>query len=335
MKRRRFLGLLSGGAAPTFAGCGNLLPSADGEERAGATVTPVELPETVDAHRTVAADEVPDDRTVVGERITSESLHFVVEAVARGSFGECFDPNPGHEIVLLTVAMKNVNDGFVNASTFFQIRLRDDEGVRYNQMLLDVTDPRRFDDGRLAPGEVKRGDIAFEVPNEVTGLELIFYYTVSVFEPSDRTRIDLGMRLEEPQLLNQELQMAVHGIGETVSVGGLEVTVDDVSNGLGEAPTVDRLVVNVTVTNRAQMRRQLSAPHQMLLKDGRGVSYPIDRTGREFVHDRSDDRTTSLRPEETWLGRLPYRVPNDVTPLYWLFTPGREGDGTRTFWRLR
>ena len=337
MDRRRFLGLVGGGSIHLGAGCSRLAPPPDrGDDGTEAVLTPVAVPDASDEPQTVPAEEAPEDRTIVGERITSEILHVVFEEVRRDASGERFDPGPGHEFVLVTVSMKNVADRFANPRMLFLMRLHDDNDLQHERRPADGAHPHEFDDGRLAPGEVERGDVAFEVPVRASGLELAFYHPVEAFRASDVVRVDLETRLEEPDRLQFDLRVDAHDIGETVSVGGLDVTVVGVSNDVrpGEHTPGSGLAVDVTIHNGSQERRDISAIRQLQVKDERGNSYAIDGEARPLVHDRPTDETTTLLAGETWHGRVPYRVKQDATPTYWIFRPEAKHGGRKTFWRI-
>ncbi len=57
-------------------------------------------------------------------------------------------------------------------SSLMMFKMADSEGYNYSVTIADSSKPSL--DGELGPGRKMRGEIAFEVPTDATGLELIF-----------------------------------------------------------------------------------------------------------------------------------------------------------------
>jgi len=86
--------------------------------------------------------------TVVGFRtITSEDV---------------LPPDPGFQYLVVDIQVRNVGDDAYSLSTLLQFKLRDSDARTYNVTF--VPKLRGSLDVTIAPGDVARGEVAFEVP---------------------------------------------------------------------------------------------------------------------------------------------------------------------------
>lgn len=276
---------------------------------------------------------------VVGDRIEGDKMHLVVEEFERGvTLGEFAEAEPGNEFASTTVALKNVSEEFVGVSNLLQTRIRDGEGYSYDQTFFGGSQPT-FNDGQFAPGEVERGAINFEIPEDADGLELVWDFDTGLFGGLDRARVDLETSAEVHEL-EQSLQVDVHDVGTAVEYEGVEVAVNDVQTegSLGTFAEPDGgneyVIADISVENQTGEEQQVSTILQMLVKDGEGWSYQEDLTATTAL-DRAFDESSPIADGEMRRGEVAYQVETDLSPLYWVFEFSLWVEGDKTFWQLR
>lgn len=76
--------------------------------------------------------------------------------------GDEFDqPKSGNEFVVVDLTIKNVGSDEQDISTILQCTLKDSTGQKYNETFIsNLTAP----DGKLAAGDLVKGQVAYEVP---------------------------------------------------------------------------------------------------------------------------------------------------------------------------
>lgn len=94
------------------------------------------------------------------------------------------------------------------------------------------------------------------------------------------------------------------------------------------------VVIDITTENGTDEQQYISTLLQMLVKDGAGNFYDMDLLAQSEL-DRGYNEGQPLAPGETRRGQLAYEVPQDSSPLYWIFEFTLWTDGDKTFWKLR
>jgi len=276
----------------------------------------------------------------VGEVVEGEQMSMVVRGVERTqSLGQFQEADPGNTYVVVSLAVKNRTESeFVGFSGLLQTQLKDSEDYTYDQTIA-VTD-QTFQGGQLAPGEVSRGDLVYEVPTDASGLVLQFDFQAFSFFEFDRVTVDLASEADPVGDLTQELKVDVHDVGESVSYGDVTVAVNSVSfeTSLGQFSQADDgnefAIIDITTENGTDDQLQLSTLLQMKMKDGTGASYQLSITALTAL-DRAYNESQPLAPGESRRGQIAYEVPQGVNPLYWTFEFTLWVDGDKTFWQVR
>ncbi len=284
-------------------------------------------------------EDVDDVEAVVGSLVEGENIHLVVEDTETTTqIGDFQEADSGTEYLIATLAMKNVSEDFINVSQLLQTSVRDDEGYSYTQSLA-VTDQPSFDGGQFVPGEVERGTIVFELPQDATGRTLEFDFDVDLIGGVNRAEIDLEDETGV-HTLEQDLAIDVHDVGETVGFSDVSVTVNGVEfeSELGRYTQPDEgneyAIVDISIENNSGEEQSVSTMLQMLVKDGAGWSYQEDLMAASQL-DRAFDEGLPLSDGETRRGQLAYEVEQGLHSLYWVFEFSLWTEGDKTFWRLR
>ncbi len=123
-----------------------------------------------------AQTEKPDQKMVeasIGDKIELESLSLIINSVSVSDGTNEWDrPKDGHLYVIPDITIENVSNETINISSMMQFTLMDGDGYELDQSIM--SDTKGSLDGQIAPGRKIRGEIAWEVPINTTGLELIF-----------------------------------------------------------------------------------------------------------------------------------------------------------------
>lgn len=108
----------------------------------------------------------------IGERVEMGELVITVNSVVDSQGSEFLKPAAGHVFKIVDCTIENLSDQSQAISSLMMFKMADSEGYNYNVTITDSSKPSL--DGELGPGRKMRGEIAFEVPADATGLELIF-----------------------------------------------------------------------------------------------------------------------------------------------------------------
>lgn len=276
----------------------------------------------------------------IGDLVEGEDVHLVVESAERTSeINEFVEADEGNVLVVVALAYKNVSDDFHSVSGFLQTRVRDDENYTYDQSLFGTG--QALNDGQIAPGEVERGDVVYEIPEEAGGLVLEFDFQLGgLFGDLERATIDLEAAADEFHDLEQDLAIEVHEIGTSIEYEGTTVTVNgsDTATSLGDFAEAEEgnefVIVDLTVGNDTGEEQYVSTILQMQLKDGNGYSYSED-LGATVALDRAFDQGSPIADGDQRRGQLAYEVEEGTAPLYWVFEFALFAEGDKTFWQVR
>lgn len=275
----------------------------------------------------------------VGDLIEGDDLHLVIEDVSTTTkIGEFTEADAGNELLVVRLAYKNITNEFHSVSGLLRTRVRDDDDYSYDQSLLGTE--QALNDGEIAPGEVERGEVVYEVPQDATGFVLEFDFESGLFGDLERAVIDLEQESNDPYVLEQELAVNVYGIGDAVEHEGTTVRVNEINTAteLDQFTVADEgykyVIVDVTVANDTGEEQTVSTVLQMQLKDGNGFSYNED-LGGSVALDRAFDEGAPIADGNQRRGQLAYEVEEGIEPLYWIFEFALFAEGNKTFWQIR
>lgn len=321
MNRRYFLTTVGAGL---FAGC-------SGSDAETQTTTQEETETTTGTAETTVE---------VGERVDDEKVSMVVRDMRRTeTLGEFTKTDSGNTFVVIEFAVKNTTEReFLDVDDFVRTGLEYDSGYTRDQSpaRTDLT----FAGGQLVPGEVVRDTLAYEVPEDATGLALHFNFESVSFLRLDRMTVDLESTARPVADVIQTLRTDLHDLGESVSNGGVTVTVHGVefTEKIEEFPASSEgheyVVVDFTAKNGTGRSRLVGITLQLLVKDGRGWLYILG-DGPTLALDQSYHQVPKLAAGEKRRGKVAYEVPKRTSPLYWTFGFNLGTEGNKTFWKLR
>lgn len=134
----------------------------------GDTPTAVEPPAKLEGETEQAAFNL-------GEAVQVGTLSITVNEVKPVEGNQFAKPAEGNQFLMADITLENTGSTAESISTLLQMWLKDPTGQRYKVDLLAMTaSGGTSPDGELAAGEKLKGQVAFEVPADATGLLFVF-----------------------------------------------------------------------------------------------------------------------------------------------------------------
>lgn len=111
----------------------------------------------------------------IGDVIAMGTTSITVNQVTSPLGDEFNQPNPGNKFLVVDLTIQNQAATSISVSTLLQTWLKDQSGQKYDvDLMASVASGGTTPDGEIAPGEVLRGQIGFQVPATTTGLVFVF-----------------------------------------------------------------------------------------------------------------------------------------------------------------
>jgi hypothetical protein len=136
--------------------------------------------------------------------------------------------------------------------------------------------------------------------------------------------------VEPPSQLAGEREQQRFSIGETVEIGDIALTVNEVTRPSGDElnqPEEGKtfVVVDLTLENKGDEAEQVSSLMQMSLKDDTGQKYDIDLMAS--VASGGTAPEGEISPGEKLRGQVGFQVPEDAAGLEFVFDASVFGYG--------
>lgn len=358
----------TGTVLATIAGCVNTrsVSGADAESRVQAdrvstadTASNGSEQDGSDDDNASNGDETADDRAAVGELIEGAGFQLVVLDIRRKSTYEGLTDTDdettgigitddddertardGFEFLVVELAVKNTSqDAFRSVVDLVAPDVRDAEGRSHSRH--ESASSAILETNQLAPGEVERFELVYEVPTDTSVPRLTLVDEESERAALDRSTVDLEDEADTIASLEHDFRVPLQEFGESVERDGVTVSVDqlELGNDLGvstfaqPAEDHEHIIVGFTVTNESGSELELSTLEQFHLKDELGRNYREEPD--VFTSLEQFDDTDPLEEGERRTGKLAYEVERGLDELFWIVDFSQWGDGDRTIWRLR
>jgi hypothetical protein len=337
--RRSFIAVATSVALGGCAGETETTPESGSTGESTPTATGAGTQTDTETSSTETSTAAQSASVAIGEVVEDDSLAMVVRGVEKAaSLGEFQEAESGNTYVVVEMAVKNKSSSeFVDFSSFWQTRLKDGSNHVYDQTVAVTENPMRS--GQLAPGEVSRGDVVYEVPEDASDLSMQFDFSSFDLFSFSRVTVDLSSTASEVADLSQDLAVDVRSPGESVSKQDLTVTLHGsrTATELGSFASADEgtqyVIPDVSVTNNTGEPLSVSIVLQMVVKDGTGQAYTADIGGLSAL-DKAFAQGSEIAPGETRRGEIAYQVPEDAAELFFAFEFSLLADGDKTFWSL-
>ena len=349
--RRQFLAATSGTSLLFLAGCSSEDSSngstADGDGGGSTSPGSGTADATPDSTATTDAGDEQSTETqsnqstsaTLGEVIDGGEMSMVARSVSTTkNLGEFQEADSGNQFVVVRLAVKNTSSAFVDFSSFWQTQLKDGQNHVYDASFGVTSHP--FDSGTLAPGEVSRGDVVYEVPTDAGDLTMQF--DLSSFDLFSYNRVTIGLASEasSPGDLSQDLGVEVKHPGDSASRDDVSVVVHGVrtETSLGDYTEaqegMEYVIPDIEITNETDEPLTVSTMLQMRVKTGTGLSYSTDLMGSSSL-DKAYSESSDVQQGASRRGELAFQVEQDAKPLYFVFDFLDLADSFKAFWSLR
>lgn len=111
----------------------------------------------------------------VGDVIQIGTVTLTVNGVSNPAGDQFNKPNAGNKFLIVDLTIENKGASAISISTLLQMSLKDPSGQKYNDdFSASMASGGGSPDGEIVPGEKLRGQVGFQVPENVTGLVFVF-----------------------------------------------------------------------------------------------------------------------------------------------------------------
>jgi hypothetical protein len=117
----------------------------------------------------------------VGSRAYDEKIAITVNAIRFVESIENFwTPHPNYKYLIINLTVENLTGNeTIYVSDIFQMNVQDLDGYVYSEDIATASLPQAFQGGDLPSRMIMRGELAFEIPVNATGLKFIFKFSTS------------------------------------------------------------------------------------------------------------------------------------------------------------
>ena len=126
----------------------------------------------------------------VSQTYSVGNLEFVVNGIRTDNGKDFLKPDPGNTYFLVDVSVTNTGDETTSISSMLMFTVRDSNGYSYSESMGALSASKGSLDGEVMAGKTLRGELGYEVPNGLTGLEL--FVNPSVFGTADLFVVSLN-----------------------------------------------------------------------------------------------------------------------------------------------
>ena len=127
-----------------------------------------ETPQKVD--NTTDTTQAKTETYKIGDAVKIGNLVFTVNSIRTSEGNDFIKPDEGKIYYLVDVTVENTGDKSETVSSLMMFKLFDSQG--YNYTITIGPETQGSVDGEISAGKKLRGELAFEIPKDATGLEL-------------------------------------------------------------------------------------------------------------------------------------------------------------------
>ena len=237
--------------------------------------------------------------------------------------GDFNPPDEGKKYLVVDLIIANQGERSFNSSPVFQMSLKGPTGQKYNlNGKANLASGSSQPNGEVNPGEVIRGKVGFQVPEDMTNFT--FVYEANLFGHGE-VSINLGsvpVAMDPPGDLDLSQSQEVFRIGDRVEISDLVIQVLSVSFPAGTEIVKPKegyqfAAVDVQIENQGSSIQEISSLVQMYLKDETGQKYTFHLGAQSLLDTGLPD--DELQPGEMVRGQIGFQVPENPGGLIFVF----------------
>jgi hypothetical protein len=259
----------------------------------------------------------------VGDIVRVDQTVLVVLGWDQPPGGDLNPPDAGKKYLVVDLLIANQGDRSFNVSPVFQMSLKSPQGQKYNvngkASLASGSNPPN---GEVNPGEVVRGKVGFQVPQDMTGFTFVFEAKLIGLGEVSIALGNTPLAIDPPSDLNLANQQKTYQIGDLIEISGVAIQVLGTSHPAGTEIIQPRqgyhfVGVEVQVENRSESVQEINSVVQMYLKDSSGQKYTFHLGAQSLLDSGLPD--DELQPGERVRGEIGFQVPDNAGGLIFVF----------------
>ncbi|MCJ7714895.1 MAG: DUF4352 domain-containing protein [Anaerolineales bacterium] len=237
--------------------------------------------------------------------------------------GLVLPPSEGYKHLAVDVILANQGKDPFEFSPGHSTTLNDPSGaVYYMNGISSRVSGSDSPEGEMIPGEIIRGKIGFEVPEDQ--VEFVFILEPDQYELGDIS-VNLGptpVSLAPPSDLNLKLSQKAFLIGDSAEIMDIVIQVIGVSyltddEIIRPIEGYKSIVVDLQVKNQSDDTLYFTGPNQIYLKDSTGQKYSSDPLA--LLANTISNLANNLEPGESTQGLIGFTVPEDASGVVFVF----------------
>lgn len=237
--------------------------------------------------------------------------------------GLVFPPEEGYKHLAVDVMLANQGKDPFEFSPVWFMTLKDPSGKVYNMNgISGRVSGSDSPGGEIVPGEIIRGKVGFEVPEDQ--VEFGFIYEPDQDDLGEIS-VNLGstpVSLAPPTDLNLKLQQKVFQIGDSAEILDkviqvIEVTYPAEDEIIKPEEGYKSIIVEVQIQNQSDTTLYFTGSNQIYLKDSTGQKYSSDPLA--LPTDNTSNLVGNLQPGESIQGLIGFLVPGDAGGFIFVF----------------
>jgi hypothetical protein len=260
----------------------------------------------------------------VGDIISSGNTILVVLGWDLYPGGSQFPPQEGNKHLAVDLMLANQGKDPFEFSPGWFVTLKDPSGNVYNMNgISSYVSGSDSPDAEIVPGEIIRGKIGFQVPEDQ--VEFVLIYEPDQDDLGDIS-VNLGLipvSLVPPSDLSLKFQQKIFLIGDSAEILDqviqiIEVTYPADDEIMRPKEGYKSIVVDVQIENQGDNTLYFTGSNQIYLKDSTGQIYSSEPSA---LPNDSSHVVGDLQPGESIRGQIGFHVPEGSGGLIFVFDP--------------
>ena len=237
--------------------------------------------------------------------------------------GDLNPPDTGKKYVVVDLILANQGKRSFNSSPVFQMSLKAPSGQKFNPNgKANLASGSNPPNGEVNPGEIVRGKVGFQVPEELTDFQ--FVYEANLLGKGE-VSVNLGtvpVAMEPPEDLDIIPSFEIYQVGDTIAISDLQIQALEVSYPTGTDIIKPKegfkfVAVEIQIENQGNTVQEITSVLQMYLKDETGQKYTFHLGAQSLLESGLPD--DELQPAEKVRGQIGFQVPEAAQDLVFVF----------------
>lgn len=267
----------------------------------------------------------------VGDIVRINNKILVVLGWDQPPGGDLNPPDDGKKYLVVDLLLANQGDRSFNSSPAFQMSLKAPSGQKFNPNgKANLASGSNLPNGEVNPGEVIRGKVGFQVPEELT--DFTFVYEANLLGKGE-VSVNLGtvpLAIQPPEDLEIIPSFEIYQVGQPIEISDLQIQALGVSYPTGTDIVKPKegfkfAAVEIQIENQGNTVQEITSVLQMYLKDETGQKYTFHLGAQSLLESGLPD--DELQPGEKVRGEIGFQVPESAQDLIFVFDAELFGFG--------